>query len=208
MTTKRARAAVAAAFLSVLTLAGCAVPGLGEPGVAVQYGDHVVTNDDIADVTAALNELYSPPHPGEPLTLAMIGPEAVEIAADYGYEPTEADLRNDALLWQSLQEQPQKAVSDDALEVVRWVRAISYCMVEEQPAAEFADVLKDIEANSTSSPRSGDFQWDKFLVSVQSIQTELNNRADELGAAYFTVFKDVNGYYSGTAPEWSVEDAA
>ena len=205
MTVKRTRAAVAAAVLSILTLAGCAVPGLGEPGVAVEYGDRVVTYGDLEMVASALDGLGSIDNPGEAATLALLGPSAVEIAAAYGFEYDDDSMRSQALLWQSAeQRQTQTEPTEDMKLVVFWVLALTFCHFSEEASEELFAVIEDVEATAVTSPRVGEFTAQNYLTALSQVGTEYNNRGAEFGPAAFIFFANLNGFYSALPPtDWT-----
>lgn len=198
----RPRRIFAAVVLSALALAGCAVPGEGRPGVAATYGDRVVTAADVDRIYGALDDLYSRPHPGEDLTLLLIGPGALEIAKDNGYVPTDATLREDALLWMAAQQGDAVEPSPAVIEVVGYVRAIAFDMHDADGLIALVELAQDVEANTIASPRYGVFTFDNFSTSINDISTYLTTASTGLGPAVFLAYKDVDGFAAQTLPEW------
>jgi hypothetical protein len=202
--THRAPRLLALGAAAVLALSGCATPGNGDPGVATTYRDRVITQADVTEVEAILRDLGSPTHPGEALTLLLIGPEAVAIAQDLGVEFTEAGLRADALMWMSAMKAPQVEPSPEVLELILQVRSIAYLMNDQEGdgVTQMIALVTDIQENSTTSPRYGNFTLKNFAESKSEIDEFVVENQQGLLGAIFLAYKDVDGFSAISRPEW------
>jgi hypothetical protein len=186
----------------VLLLSGCSVSGDGAPGVAAIYRDRVVTNDDVNQIYSALDTLYSRPHPGEDLTLLLIGPEAVSIAQSLGVDLSDPIARQDALLWMSAQQGAQVEPDATVLEVTREVRAIAYIINDPDGLVALLRLVQDVEENTIASPRYGTFSLENFSDSIGEISDYLANDGPALGPAQFIAYRNVDGFTAEAPPEW------
>lgn len=204
MTLSRFRA-VALVATALLVLGGCAVPGKGEPGVVATYRDRVITDSDITTVQLSLNDLYSGPNAGEDLTLLLMGQDAVAIADELGYGQTDQELLDMAGIWIAYATKGQVTdikVTPRAIEVVRVVEAINLLMHDPDGLIALTALVKDIEENSTISPRYGAFTVAAFGDSVDSISKFITKNEIDLSIAQFSVWKDVNGFVMTDQPDW------
>jgi hypothetical protein len=192
------------AFVGALTLVltGCAVPGEGAPGVAAVYRDRVITTADVNDLYTALDALYSRPHPGEDLTLLLIGPEAVTIAESLGVNLSDAVARRDALLWMSSQQGDLVEPTPAVLEVAREVWAISYLINDPDGLGALILLIQDVAANTVTSPRYGTFTLEGFSTSIGEISDFLATNGSGLGPAQWVAYRNVDGFTAEAVPDW------
>jgi hypothetical protein len=198
----RTLALVAAALLA---LGGCAVPGMGEPGVAAVYRDRIVTDGDITSIRHAMDDLYSGPNSGEDLTLLLIGPEVIAIADQLDLSLTDDQLLEQAGIWITYATEGQVTdlgVTPGALEVVRIVEDVNLLMHDPDGLIALTGLVQDIEDNSTISPRYGDFTLENFSNSVATISKYITENETGLSFAQFVVWKDINGFVMTNQPDW------
>ncbi len=186
----------------VLVLTGCAVPGEGTPGVAATYRDRVITDADVNGIYTALDVLYSRPHPGEDLTLLLIGPGVVNIARTLGEDLTDQQARQDALLWMSSQQGAQVEPTPAVLEVVREVRAIAVIIHDPDGLIDLLNLVTDVQDNTVASPRYGTFTLDNFSSSIQDVSDFIATEGPGLGPAEFIAYRNVDGFTAEARPDW------
>ncbi len=189
---------------ALLVMGGCAVPGKGEPGVAAEYRDRVITEDDVTAIRTGFDDLHTWVDAGEDLTLLLIGPEVVATAEQHELGMTDDEVRSAANLWVSFVEGPWAEPSPGAKEIVRVVMSIFLLM--EEPSGEGLEALfklaRDVEAHTVASPKYGEFTLTSFAESISAIIQYTEENQTGLGPAEFIVFKEVNGFSAMDGPDW------
>lgn len=191
--------------VALLALAGCAVPGKGEPGVVAVYHDREITDADITAIRLGMNELCSGPNSGEDLTLLLLGPEVVALAEDLGYGMTDEQLATQAEIWVSYENDPlclNTELTTGALEVVRVVQYVAILMHEVDGTLALIELVTDIDENATVSPRYGDFTLESFIDTIRVIEQDISDNTLVYGPAQFVAWKEINGFSVTDQPDW------
>jgi hypothetical protein len=199
------RRLVALALAATALLSGCTVPGQPlDAGTAASFRGDVVTVADAAEFEAAfLDDLAAAANSGEPLTLRLLHPHVVELAAAEGVVFSEEQLRESADLWRASQNQELGAeVSQASVDIVETAWCLDTLVRSETGIVQLNTLIQEMEAEVVASPRFGPFSFDVFLESLAGVFEDRQTRGDELGPVTFMVFKDVNGFNPLATPEW------
>jgi hypothetical protein len=201
MTPVSRRIAVAVAALATLALAACSVPGQGDPGVAATYGDRVVTNQQVLDMSQAYADLGTAPGGvGEPLTMLLLGPDLIAEAEELGLVVSDAKLQNAAENWIAYNERGG-TVTPEALTLVHDLLAVFYLLTSDEGVAVLEQAGIDAEAGVVASPRYGAFTNAAYYATLLNGYNEVTNDSGALGVLLFVPFGQVNGF-AGEIPSW------
>lgn len=191
----------ALALAATISLTACGAPGHGDPGVAAVYRDKVITQDDVFAVSDALDGLYQSPHPGEALTLILIGPGAVAIAEEAGFVLSDQDLISNAAAWQLASKGLSTTPTRTQIELIRVTQSLEYINSEAELIPKLIALAQDIEANTVASPRTGQFLFVNFgatMGEAATLELELEGQL----VPGFIAYKDVDGFTAEERPDW------
>jgi hypothetical protein len=197
--TRRISGAVVA--LATLTLAACAVPGQGNPGVAATYGDRVVTNQQVLDMSQAYADLGTAPSGvGEPLTMLLLGPDLIAEAEELGLVVSDATLQNAAENWIAHNERGG-TVTPEALTLVHDLLAVFFLLTTYEGIAVLEQAGIDAEAGVVASPRYGAFTNAAYYATLLKGYNEVAADPGALGVLLFVPLGQVSGF-TGEVPSW------
>ncbi len=201
MTVLRRRIVGAIAVFAALALSACAVPGQGKPGIAATYGDRVVTNQQVLDMSRAYVDLgTAPKSAGEPLTMLLLGPDLVAEAENMGMNLTDDKVENAAEDWIAYN-QNGGTVTPEVLELVRDLYSLFYLFASTDGVAILEKAGADAEAGVVASPRYGAFTSAQYIKTVNAGLNDVIAGKAALGDLLFVPFKQVSGFAS-VSPTW------
>ena len=201
MTLLRGRVIGAIAALAALTLSACAVPGQGDPGVAATYGERVVTNQQVVDMSKAYVDLGTTSGGiGAPLTMLLIGPDLIASAEKLGMVVSDDKLKVDAQKWIDYNKNGG-TVTPAAIELVHDLLAIYVLMSSTDGIAVLEKAGVDAEAGVVASPRYGAFTRAQYVNTVNAGLNDIVAGKTSLGDLVFTPFRQVSGF-AGPSPTW------
>ncbi len=201
MTLLRRRIVGAVAVFATLALSACAVPGQGEPGVAATYGDRVVTNQQVLDMSQAYADLGTASSgAGEPLTMLLLGPDLVAAAEKLGTPISDTKLQTAAQEWIAYNKNGGTA-TPEALELVHYLLAFYYLLTSPEGATVLNQAGIDAEAGVVASPRYGSFTHAQYVKTVNSGLNDVVAGKASLGDLLFVPFKQTSGF-AGASPTW------
>jgi hypothetical protein len=201
MTLLRRRIVGAVAVLATLALSACAVPGQGEPGIAATYGDRVVTNQQVLDMSQAYEDLGTVSSaPGEPLTMLLLGPDLVAEATRLGMPLTDEKVQTSAEDWIAYNK-VGGTVTPAALELVRDLYSLFYLFTSTDGIAVLEKAGTDAAAGVVASPRYGTFTLPQYVQTVNTAYNDAIVGQTSLKGLLFTPFKQVSGF-AGASPTW------
>lgn len=204
------RLAVLAAL--ALALSGCAVTGQAAgPGVAATYGDHVVTQQEVADLQEALVDLQASTDSSSALTILLLEPTVLEWAADAGFAEiaTEEVLTEEAIQWRLAVGADQVEVTDEMRDAVNLVLMTAVMAYDPDGAPVLVEAVNDIAERGEFSPAYGDFTMEHFQTSIAQVSDEQVAAQSYMGPVSYRVFNHLTGFPGFTAPaEWMSTDDA
>lgn len=201
MTLLRRRIAGAVAVLTTLALSACAVPGQGDPGVAATYGDRVVTNQQVFDMSQAYLDIGTASSGvGEPLTMLLLGPDLIAQAEKLGMVVSDDMLKSKTQEWIGYS-QNGGTLTPATVELVHGLLAIYYLLTSTDGVAVLEKAGTDAEAGVVASPRYGAFTRAQYALTVNGGINDVVAGKATLGDLLFVPFKQVSGF-AGASPTW------
>jgi hypothetical protein len=201
MTLLRRRIVGAAAVLATLAISACAVPGQGDPGVAATYGDRVVTNQQVLDMSQGYADLGTASSgAGAPLTMLLIGPDLIAGAEKLGMVVSDDKLNSVAEEWIAFNRRGG-TVTPAALELVRDLLAVLYLSRSADGIAVLEQAGIDAEAGVVASPRYGSFTRTQYVTTVNGGFSDVDKGKEAMGDLLFVPLKEISGF-AGASPTW------
>ncbi|MDN4474105.1 hypothetical protein [Demequina zhanjiangensis] len=200
---KRRVSLAATAVLAASTLAGCAVPGQGDPGVAAEGAGVTVTLEEVQSYSEGLLDIGILDNADWALTLALFHDAAIDEAADLGMAWSDDEIAADIEAWAEVIGYPDADTSPEAIEVTHTAKAIGFLATSEEGSAFLSDMANELEADSVSSPRFGDFTAAAFFDSLSQAASSASDNVGTIGETVYVVFVAITGYAdAASAPDW------
>ncbi|WNM25046.1 hypothetical protein RN607_02815 [Demequina capsici] len=206
---KRRVLTAASVILAASTLAGCAVPGQGDPGVAAEGAGVTVTLAQVQEYGSGLTDLGIVDQSDWALTLALVHDAVIKEAADLGDAWSDDQISTDIDSWLTTIGYADGTASPAAIDVVRTAKALDQLATSQEGATFLSDLATRLETESISSPRFGDFTATTFFSSLTNAANTASSNASSVGDSVFIVFVAVTGFAdAGATPSWFGESDA
>lgn len=201
-------AAISLATAAVVALGGCAVTGQAAgPNTAATYGQNVVTVDEVAAFTTALEHLgVEDPDAGAAVTLLLLEPTVTEYIAANAEVPSQALLEEHARAWMLYNGVETPEVSEDMIEAVRIVDGVFTMLNSQESVDAFLAAAIDISEQASVSPLYGDFDNEAFQTSLGAQVQLVSADLEALGELAYIPLTAVSGF-DAALPSWQVTEA-
>ncbi|WP_084125643.1 hypothetical protein [Demequina sp. NBRC 110054] len=191
------------AAAAALTLAGCALPGQGSPGVAAETPEVTVTLDEVQEYCDGLLDVGISCQSDWALTLALVHDSAIEKSSELDGAWSDDEITADIDEWLETIGYTDGSATPEAIDVIRTAKAVSNLATTEEGATFLSDTAVSLEEDVVSSSRFGDFTADTFIASIAAAADTATNNASSIGDTVYVVFAAITGFAdAGTDPEW------